>query len=299
MPRVTRRDFLTSSVGAVAGIVGGGALAAAQAPLRFGIITDMHYADADPAGTRFYRESLGKVRDAVTTLRQEGASFLAVLGDIKDMAPKESEARTLSHLAAISTEIRRFGGPTFHVLGNHDMDNISKPQVLAGITNTDVDPDRTYYAFSRGGVRFVALDACFLQNGAAYDHGNFDWRDTWIPAAELQWLERELADAREPVIVLAHQRLDRDGDVFVKNSAEVRAILEKPKKVLAVFTGHDHAGAITQVNGIHYYTQKAIVEGSGLTRNAFTLVDVHPDGAIAITGFRQAVSQTLGAPAVR
>ena len=290
---ITRRHFLTTSAGTLAGIATGRARVPAQAPLRFGIITDMHYADADPVGTRFYRESLAKVRDAVTTLRQEGASFLAVLGDIKDMAPREAEARTLAHLAAISTEIRRFEGPTFHVLGNHDMDNISKTQMLTGITNTGIAPDRSYYAFSQGGVRFVTLDACFLRNGTAYDHGNFDWRETWVPASELQWLEHELAEAREPVIVLAHQRLDGEGDVYVKNSPEVRAILERPKKVMAVFTGHDHAGALGQVNGIHYYTQKAIVEGSGPAQNAFTVVDVHPDGTIAITGFRQAVSRSL------
>ena len=29
--------------------------------LSFGIITDVHYADADPAGTRIYRDSLPKV----------------------------------------------------------------------------------------------------------------------------------------------------------------------------------------------------------------------------------------------
>ena len=30
-------------------------------PLRFGIITDSHYADREPAGTRFYRDALPKM----------------------------------------------------------------------------------------------------------------------------------------------------------------------------------------------------------------------------------------------
>ena len=30
-------------------------------PVRFGIVTDCHYADAEAVGTRFYRESLDKL----------------------------------------------------------------------------------------------------------------------------------------------------------------------------------------------------------------------------------------------
>jgi hypothetical protein len=229
----------------------------------------------------------------VTTLRGEKVSFLAVLGDIKDMAPKEPEARTLSHLAAIEAEIQQFGGPTYHVLGNHDMDNISKPQMLAGITNTGIARDRSYYAFGHQGLRFIVLDACYLENGQSYDHGNFDYRETWVPAAELEWLDRELTASREPVIVLAHQRLDGAGDLHVKNSADVRATFERSKKLLAVFMGHDHPGAYNQVNGIHYYTQKAVVEGSGELNNAYTIVTVDAKMNMMVTGYRMAVSKDL------
>lgn len=290
---VDRRDFLKVGASALGGLAAHGIGLQAQRPFRFGLVTDSHYADADPLGTRFYRESLGKMREAVDRLRDAQVAFLGILGDIKDMAPKETEARTLSHLSAIEAEIQRFGGPTYHVLGNHDMDNISKPQMLAGITNTGIGADRSYYAFSRGGIRFVVIDACYVENGADYDHGNFDWKNTWVPRAELDWIGQELAAAREPVIVLAHQRLDAEGDVFVKNSPDVRAAFEHSGKVLAVFMGHDHAGASAVVNGIHYYTQKAVVEGSGPGNNAYTLVDVDADRNITVTGFRRAVSQYL------
>lgn len=265
----------------------------AQPQVRFGLVTDSHYADANPLGTRFYRESLAKMREAVTTIRDARVSFLGVLGDIKDMAPKEPEAKTLAALAAIEAEIQRFGGPTYHVLGNHDMDNISKPQMLAGITNTGIAKDQSYYGFSSGGLRVLALDACYLQDGKDYDHGNFDYRDTWVPSAQLAWLERELAASSQPVIVFAHQRLDGEGPLHVKNGAEVRAALERSKKVLAVFMGHDHAGAYNQVNGIHYYTQKAVIEGSGEARNAYTIVEVDAAMNITVTGYRTAVSKDL------
>jgi hypothetical protein len=286
---INRRDFLKASAGALAGLSRFGQ----RAPVRFGLVTDSHYADADPLGTRFYRESLVKMREAVATLRRERVSFLGILGDIKDMAPKEPESRTLAHLAAIEAEIQRFGGPTYHVLGNHDMDNISKPQMLAGITNTGIPRDRSYYAFTHEGLRFITLDACFLESGQPYDHGNFDYRDTWVPASELEWLGGELASSPLPVIVLAHQRLDGESTLHVKNSADVRAVLEQSKKVLAVFMGHDHPGAYTLMNGIHYYTQKAVIEGSGETNNAYTTVSVDRALNITVTGYRMAVSKEL------
>jgi hypothetical protein len=291
---VDRRDFLTASAAALFGLAAGGcrSLVATRGPsLRFGMLTDFHYADAPRSGTRYYRESPGKIREAVAKLREERVEFLAALGDLKDMVAREPDTKTLSYLVAVEDELKKFGGPLYHALGNHDMDNLSKTQVLSVALNTGITPNRSFYAFSRGGVRFITLDACYTQDGRDYDHNNFgDYRNTWVPAAQLAWLRAELAATREPVIVFCHQRLDAAGDPFVKNSAEVRAELERPGKVLAAFHGHDHPGAHTVVNGIHYYTLKALVEGSGPENNAYAVAEVHPDLGITITGFRKAVS---------
>jgi calcineurin-like phosphoesterase family protein len=295
---VDRRDFLRASAATVVGLAASGVRvagdAASTAPgVRFGLIADAHYADADTKGTRFYRESIVKVREAVTRLRAERLSFLCELGDLKDMAADEPDSRTRAHLRAIEAEVRRFGGPTCHVLGNHDMDNLSKAQFLDGITNTGLAPRRAYYAFERGGVRFVTLDACCMKNGRDYDHGNFDWRDTIVPPAQLEWLRRELSSSANPVIVFVHQRLDGDGDAFVKNSAEVRSVLEASGRVLAAFHGHDHPGARSESNGIHYYTLKAIVEGSGPENNAYAVVEVDTNLHIKVTGYRRALSADM------
>jgi hypothetical protein len=296
---VDRRDFLKASAGSLLGLMlGARRLLAADQPrragFRFGLLADPHYADADPRGTRFYRESLGKMREAVDRLRTERVEFLAELGDIKDMALKETDTQTLSHLVAIEREFQRFAGPTYHVLGNHDMDNLSKAQVLAHITNTGIPADRSYYSFGHGGIRFLAIDTNFMKDGGDYDHGNFDWREIYLPAPQLDWLRAELKAATDPVIILGHQRLDGEGHVQVVNRLEVREVLEASGKVLAVFQGHDHKGAYSLINGIHYYTLKAIIEDSGPENNAYAVVDVHPDLSLTVTGFRRAVSMDLG-----
>jgi hypothetical protein len=291
---IDRRDFLRASLAGLVGLAGCGGLhrfgTAPRPAVRFGMLTDPHYADANPVGTRFYRESLGKVREAVDRLNTERVAFLAELGDLKDMAPREPDTRTLSHLTAIEAEIRRFRGPTYHVLGNHDMDNLSKTQFLQGVVNTGIPTSRAYYGFSHGGVRFLVLDACVMRDGRDYDHGNFDWRDTSVPGAQLTWLRSELRAAQEPVIVFCHQRLDGTTDVCVRNAAEVRSVIEASGKVLAAFHGHDHPGAHSVINGVHYYTLRAVVEGSGVDRNAYAVVEVQPDLTISVTGFRRAAS---------
>jgi hypothetical protein len=301
--RIDRRDFLKASAATLFGLTlartahaaatSSTGPAALRSALRFGLVTDPHYADADTKGTRFYRESLGKVRTAVTRLREERVAFLGVLGDLKDMATGEDETRTLSHLVAIEQEIQRFGGPTYHVLGNHDMDNLSKARVVANLTNTGIAAGRSYYAFSRDGVRFIVLDATYDKDYRDYDHGKFDWKDANVPPAELAWLSEELTAATEPVIVLAHQRLDGEGPASVRNREDVRRRLEASGKVLAVFQGHDHPGAYTAINGIHYYTLRAVIEGSGEANNAFAVVEVHPDLNITITGFHRAVGMKM------
>ena len=54
--------------------------------VRFGLITDLHYADKKPAGTRHYREAPGKLREAVERFRKDGAEFLVETGDLVDAA---------------------------------------------------------------------------------------------------------------------------------------------------------------------------------------------------------------------
>ena len=145
-------------------------------------------------------------------------------------------------------------------------------------------------------MHFIVLDANYKSDGADYDHGNFDWTDANIPPAELKWLRQDLATSRGAVIVLIHQLLDGAGPHYVKNAAEVRQILDQSGRVLAVFQGHLHDGSYNLIEGIHYYTLRAMVEGPGLENNSYAIVEVRPDMSITVTGYRKAVDKQL-APA--
>jgi predicted phosphodiesterase len=103
----------------------------------------------------------------------------------------------------------------------------------------------------------------------------------------------KLSKASGPVIVLAHQRLDLDKAHAVRNAAEVRSLLEKSGKVLAVFQGHSHKNDYQQIAGIHYTTLVAMVEGSGAENNGYTMLDVMPDSSLRLNGFRRQMNRTL------
>jgi predicted phosphodiesterase len=267
--------------------------------LRFGVVTDIHHADIDTAGTRTYRESRAKLAECVQVMNAKGVAFLVELGDFKDQDKAPDEARTLTYLKEIEAVFAGFTGPRYHVIGNHDTDSLSKAQFLAAAPNTGIVPNATRYTFVSRGVRFVVLDASHRADGSDYDHGNFDWSDTNIDAPQVAWLAKTLGASAEPVVVFVHQQLDGAGAYYVKNAPEVRAVLEKSGKVIAVLQGHRHEGAFSTINGIPYFTFRGLVEGAGVWSSAYAIVDVMPDLEIRVWGYRRAETRSFRAAASR
>jgi len=256
------------------------------------MFTDVHYATIPDNSSRKYSQSLDKVNQCIDTMNRQKVSFLIELGDFKDMPMPPNSTTAIGYLQEIEKVFARFQGDRYHVLGNHDMDCISKSQFNSAIVNSHIEKERTWYAFERGNFKFIVLDACFDSTGRAYDSGNFDWSDANIPAVQLTWLNKELNNSKLPVIVFVHQLLYGNGKVTIKNAEAVRGVMEKSKKVKCVFHGHDHKGGYSQINGIHYYTLKGLVEGNFPESNSFAIVTLSKE-EIQIKGFGNAVSQTL------
>jgi len=290
----TRRVLAVAALAVLAVPVAPPALVAqttSRVLVRFGMVTDVHFADIDPNGARTYRESDRKLAECVSVTNDRRVDFLIELGDFKDQDQAPQEARTLGFLRHIESVLAGFKGPRYHVMGNHDVDSVSKAQFLSIATSGAAAPGQAHYAFVQKGVRFVVLDADHKADGSDYDRGNFGWDDANIDAAQLAWIERTLAFSREPVVVFIHQQLDGEGAYYVKNAPAVRRLLEAPGNVLGVFQGHRHEGAYSVINGIPYYTLKGVIEGSGPDANAYAIVEVRDDGSVWVTGYRRAVSQ--------
>jgi alkaline phosphatase len=285
--KTNRRRFLRQA-GCVAAGLGlnslrsSPALAAADEPatplVRIGLVTDLHYADKPPAGSRHYRDSLAKLAAAGEQFAKARTDLVVELGDFIDAA--DSLEAEQGFLRRINTEFARLPGPRHCVLGNHCVSALTKPEFLAIVGQAS-----SYYSFDLNEFHFVILDACFRNDGAAYERNNFNWADSSVPQAELDWLRTDLHAAVAPALVFVHQCLDVEPPYGVKNAAEVRQLLEASGRVRAVFQGHHHAGGYRQINGIHYCTLRAMVEGPGPDNNAFAIVEAWPGSEIRLTGF--------------
>lgn len=266
------------------------AAAAESAPtpaLRIGILTDLHHADKEPTRTRFYRETKTKLTEAVRKFNEEKPDFVVELGDIIDQAPTvEQEIQWLDEIEKIFATVQ---APRHYVLGNHCVATLTKDEFIAhtGASKT------SHYSFDAGGHHFVILDACYRSDGQPYGRLNADWTDANIPPAQLDWLRQDLAATRLPTILFTHQRLDDAGKHSVRNAAGVRAILEADGKVTTILQGHSHQNAYQSIQGIHYVTLAALIEGSGEANNSYGMLEVMPDASLRIRGFRKMESRAL------
>jgi len=278
---ISRRDFL--KLGAAAGLsLCGLSNADDHAEFSFGLVGDIHYADKDVRINRHYREAAAKLEQCAATFNESKLPFAIMLGDFIDKAPDKSTE--LAYLKTIRRIFAQYTGGKHFVLGNHDLARLSKAEFLA---NCGAATEQSHYAFDAGDYHFVILDAGFTKTGAAYDAGNFQWKDAIIPAAQQEWLAQDLRNARtKKTIVFVHQNLHDESSIYgVKNAQAVRRILEKSGNVLAVLQGHDHKGVYAKTNGIHYFTLKALVDGATLKNNSYAIVTIARNGRLSLRGF--------------
>lgn len=283
----SRRRFLSNGTLVLAAAAGFGLQKSITATnvspsisLRIGLVTDLHHADKPAAGSRFYRETITKLNSAAEEFQKSGLDFVVEMGDLIDAA--DSVETELSYLRTINREFSKLSSDRHYVLGNHCVDTLTKTEFLQ-----EVGQKESYYSFDRAGFHFIVLDACFRNDGVPYGRKNSKWNDANIPPAELEWLREDLKSTKLRTIVFVHQRLDVTTDHGVNNCVEVRDILKNSGHVLAVFQGHSHQNDLKDFDGIHYCTLVAMVEGSGREKGGASVLELHDDGTIHVTGFRK------------
>jgi len=236
-------------------------LAAIGEPLKLGIFTDLHAHDANSPLDDF--EMVGwetRLSACIGSMNAWPADLMIQLRDLVNgqfvLGADFIEAERIPGiLQEVEDVYARFDGPRYYVLGNHDVESLTKEEFRAGI-----GVDELTYAFDEGGFHFVVLDAQFRLDGS--DRGDDFWyMQGFIPPELAEWLREDLASSSVPTIVFVHQRLDawRLEEPEIANQEEIRKILEADGDVAAVFQGHDHWGDYTEINGIHYVTFAALI----------------------------------------
>jgi 3',5'-cyclic AMP phosphodiesterase CpdA len=147
--------------------------------------------------------------------------------------------------------------PVHHLIGNHDNRNLSdeKLRELLGL-------DHLYYSFDAGDHHFVMLHSKAPVRGG----------QSFIPDEELFWLQDDLNRTAKATLIFVHHSLadqDLTGNPWfeglpekclVQNRREVRTILERSGKVIAVINGHLHWNRVDIHGRIPYITIQSLVE---------------------------------------
>ena len=274
----------------------------APAPLILGVVADAQYADAEPKGSRFYRNSPAKIRAAAEAFNRRGVACVLNLGDTID--------RDFASFDAARDALRAIEAPVHTVLGNHDfeVDDARKAEVPAKL-----GLKARYGSRVCAGFRILLLDGTEL--GPAPHPAGSDARRAaeervaalrakglkqavpWgggIGAEQLAWMERECdaaAKAGERVVCACHYPLWPDGDAHnLYNDAGVRALLARRREIVAWMAGHNHKGAYGEFAGVPCVTFRGMVETADTT--AYAIVTLRDDG-IEIEGAGREPSRTV------
>ncbi len=258
--------------------------ALAMEPLKFGVIADIQYCDAASSGSRYYRNSLQKLEEAVEELNAEGVRFTVNLGDLVDRDASRNLEPVLARLAKLENGV-------YNTTGNHDYGDVQDNGWLYGMLGMPA----SYYAFSEGGWRFIVLNTNEIAsysnmrngseltlmlrkikyenrpNGADYNGG--------VGAKQRRWLERELkkAERREMnVLLFSHHPLCGVRGLTALDDVEVLELLSRYSTIVrGVISGHHHSGAFEVRGGIPFITTEGMVETEDA--NAYGVVSVYPD----------------------
>jgi hypothetical protein len=257
--------------------------------LKIGLVADPQYADKPVAGKRYYRESLWKLKEAITTFNENQVDFVQNLGDIID-GGRESYDSIIPVYQNLNPDIENY-----HLLGNHDFAVDSSH--LANLLETFSMPDY-YYSYVREGWRFIVLDATdysYFSNGlhkhdieqvnSYYEStsgklNNYHWNSA-IGEQQQNWLKQELDKARlsqSNVVIFSHMPLrPLNTPENLWNNKEIIDIIENSSNVVAYINGHNHAGNYELKNGIHYITIFGMVD---TMINSYGILEIYKNSLV-------------------
>ena len=193
--------------------------------LRLGLITDLHrdiIHDADLRLQTFLEE-----------VHRTEVHAKIQLGDFAIPKPANS-----SFIASFN----QGNIPAYHVLGNHDLDEgHSKEQAIQAFGMPSA-----YYAKVIQGVRILVLDG--NDPGSPTAKGGYA---SYIGKEQQDWLNQQLENSKEPVIVISHQPIA--GIYTIDNSVEIQNLLSThASKIILAVNGHAHVDQFLKVGGVSY-----------------------------------------------
>ena len=207
-------------------------------PVSFAVVSDLHQDIAHDAEER--------LSTFLRAANDNQVDFIIELGDF--CMPKEENKPFLKRW-------QDYAGEKYMLLGNHDMDNCSKEEVMQFI-----GMNNRYYSFDKGDFHFIVLDPNNIYDGEKYipyENGNYfgyGEKVSYVDPEQVEWLKKDLQATDKRCIIFSHQSFECSS----QNREDIRKIFEDEnlragyKKVAVAFSGHDHTNYMKEINGIAY-----------------------------------------------
>jgi hypothetical protein len=214
----------------------------------------------------------------------EPPDFVVSLGDSVYGRPEQD---TPADLRAYHAQILRLPCPHCYVIGNHEIEPVELFGHLSWGELLEIwELPGRWYSFTCHGVRGLVLDTWVGLAEPPYRH---------LLDEQLAWLESELDQGDEPVVVFSHEALgfvqsdldewvQTDNRWFWPEPRPFEALFERhADRLLGVFEGHKHKCTWLQRGGVTYHLIAPAYQHEGQFAQVFIATDgqwrvqAHPD----------------------
>jgi predicted phosphodiesterase len=268
--------------------------------IKIGIFADCQYCNCEPAGSRFYRNSVEKLNNCISDFNKNNTlDFIVGLGDLID--------RDFKSFQTINTILQKSVHQVCQVSGNHDFSvdksQLSQVSVMLGQMRGwySVEKRNWMFLFLNGNEislhspnqKNVALADRWLEKLKSENKPNAQSWNGGLGKKQLNWLEKWIGVAsrkKQNVAIFCHYPVYPFDAHCLWDSEEVLRIIESSDCVKIWLNGHNHSGNYALRNGVHFVNLKGMVETP--TENAFAQA-IFESNSIKIEGFGREKSRIL------
>lgn len=224
-------------------------------------------------GNKDFAQETANFEFAVATVNRLRPKFVVITGDLVN---KPGDAAQIAEFKRIAAKVDA-SIPVYNVAGNHDVENVPTPEMIATYTN-GFGPDR--YAFWQRGFVGLVLNSSVIHSPQ---------QTTNEYAAQEQWLRAELERSRQDgaqyIVVFQHHpwflKSADEPDQYFNIPTERRAphlALFREFGVKHLFSGHYHRNAVARDGDLEAVTTGPVGQPQGGDKSGLRVVIVRDGG---------------------
>lgn len=248
-----------------------GLLAGAAEPFFFIQLTDPQFGMF--TSNRDFAQETANFEFAVATVNRLRPKFVVITGDLVN---KPGDAAQITEFKRIAAKMDP-AIPVHNVAGNHDVENVPTPDLIAAYTN-GFGPDR--YVFRHGGFAGLVLNSSVIHSPQKTPN-EYAAQEQWLRAE----LERARADGAQHIVIFQHHPW------FLKTADEPDQYFNIPKErrtphlalfhkfgVKYLFSGHYHRNAVARDGDLEAVTTGPVGQPLGGDASGLRVVIVRDAG---------------------